>query len=72
MQVRKQQLEQDMKQLTSSKLGEKYNKAVYWHSDYLTSMQNTSYKMLGWMNLKLESRLQGEISTTLDMQMIPL
>ena len=72
MQVRKQQLELDMKQLTSSKLGKKYNKAVYCHSDYLTSMQNTSYKMLGWMNHKLESRLQGEISTTLDMQMILL
>ena len=28
--------------------------------------------MLGWMKLKLESRLQGEISTTSDMQMIPL
>ena len=28
--------------------------------------------MLGWMNSKLESRLLGEISTTSDMQMIPL
>ena len=28
--------------------------------------------MLGWMNHKLESRLPGEISTTSDMQMIPL
>jgi len=26
--------------------------------------------MPGWMNHKLESRLPGEISTTLDMQMI--
>ena len=30
------------------------------------------YIMLGWVNSKLESRLLGEISTTLDMQMIPL
>ena len=28
--------------------------------------------MPGWMKQKLESRLQGEISTTSDMQMIPL
>ena len=28
--------------------------------------------MLGWMKHKLESRLMGEISTTSDMQMIPL
>ena len=27
--------------------------------------------MLGWMNYKLESRLPGEISITLDTQMIP-
>ena len=34
-------------------------------------MQSTSYKMLGWVNHKLESRLLGEISTTSDIQMIP-
>ena len=28
--------------------------------------------MLCWMNYKLESRLLGEISTTLDMLMMPL
>ena len=28
--------------------------------------------MLGWTKYKLESRLQGEISITSDMQMIPL
>ena len=38
---------------------------------YLTYMQSTSWEMLGWMKHKLESRLQGEISITLDMQMIP-
>ena len=36
--------------------------------DFLTSMQSTSCKMLDWMNDKLESRLQGEISATSDMQ----
>ena len=41
-------------------------------SPYLTSMQSTSGKMLGCMNHKLKSRLLGEISTTSDMQMIPL
>ena len=29
-------------------------------------MQSTSRKTPGWMNHKLESRLQGEISTTSD------
>ena len=38
---------------------------------YLTYMQSTSCKMLGWMKHKLESRLQGEISITSDMQMTP-
>ena len=38
---------------------------------YLTYMQSTSYKMLGWMNPKLESRLLREISTTSDRQMTP-
>ena len=33
-------------------------------------MQSTSCKMLGWMKLKLESKLPGEISITSDMQMI--
>ena len=72
MQVKKQQLELDTKQWTSSKLGKEFNQAVYCHPAYLTSMQSTSCKMPGWMNHKLESRLPREISTTSDMQMIPL
>ena len=39
---------------------------------YLTYIQSMSCEILGWMNHKLESRLPGEISTTSDMQMIPL
>ena len=35
-------------------------------------MQSTSCEMPGWMNNKLEIRMSGEISTTSDMQMIPL
>ena len=71
IQVKKQQLELDMKQQTGSKQEKEYIKAVYCHPAYLTSMQNTSCEMLGWMKQKLESRLPGEISITSDMQMIP-
>ena len=72
MQVKKQQLELDMEQQTGSKLGKEYVKAVYCNSAYLTSLQSISYEMLGWMNYKLESRLPGEMSITLDMKMTPL
>ena len=34
-------------------------------------MQSTSWKTLGWLKHKLESRLPGEISITSDMQMTP-
>ena len=61
-----------MEQQTGSKLAEEYVKAVYCLPTYLTYMQSTLRKMLGWMNHKLESRLPGEISTTSDMQMTPL
>ena len=37
MQVKKQQLEPDMEQLTASKLGKEYKKAVYSHSASLNS-----------------------------------
>ena len=72
MQVKKQQLKLDMEQKTGSKSGKEYVKAVYFHPAYLTYMQSTSCKMLGWMKHKLESRLLGEISITSDMQMTPL
>ena len=71
MQVRKQQLELDIEQQTSSKSGKEYIKAVYFCPAYLASMQSTSCKMLGWMKHKLESQLPGEISITSDMQMTP-
>ena len=66
MQVKKQQLEQDMEQQIGSKLGKEYR-----HSAYLTYMQSTSCEMPGWMKHKLESRLPGETSITSDTQMTP-
>ena len=61
----------DMEQRTSSKLGKEYVKAVYCHPAYLTYMQSTPTETPGWMKHKLESRLQGEILITSDMQMTP-
>ena len=69
MQVKKQQLELDMEQLTGSKLEKEYNKAICCNPVYLTYMQSTSCEMLGWMKPNLESRLSGEVSVTSDMQM---
>ena len=71
MQVEKQQLELNIEQQTGSKLGKEYVKAVYCHPAYLTYMQSTSCETLGWKKHKLESRLLGEISIILDMQMTP-
>ena len=71
MQGKKQQLELDMEQLTGSKTGKEYIKAVYCHPAYLTYMQSTPWETLGWMKHKLESRLLEEISITSDRQMTP-
>ena len=71
MALEKQQLELDMEQQTGSKSGKEYIKAVYCHPAHLTYMQSTSCEILGWMKLKLESGLPGEISITSDMQMTP-
>ena len=72
MQVKKQELELDMEQQTSSKLGKEYDKTVFCHPAYLTYMKSTSSETLGWMTHRRESRLPGEIPTTSDMQMISL
>ena len=58
MQVNNQSLELEMEQQNGSKLGKEYDKAVWCHSAYLTSMQSTSSKMLGWMKHKLEQDRQ--------------
>jgi len=52
-----------------SKLGKEYIKALHCHPVYVTYMQTTSWEMPGWRKHKLESRLQGEISS--EMQIIP-
>ena len=70
MQDKKQQLELDMEQHTGSKVGKEYVKAVYCHPAYLTSMQNTSCEMPGWMKHKLGSRFPEEVLTS-DTQMTP-
>ena len=46
MQVKKQQLDPDMKQWTGSKLEKEYIKAVYCHPAYLTYMQSEKWKSL--------------------------
>ena len=53
---------------TGSKSEKEYAKTVYSHLAHLTYMQSTSCKMPDWITHKLESRLQGEISITSDMQ----
>ena len=73
MQVKKQQLEKDMKQQTGSKSGKEYIKAVYCHPAYLTNIQCISCEMPGLMKHKLESRFPGEVSTISDAQIsLPL
>ena len=69
MQVKKQQLELDMEQQTSSKSGKEHIKAIYCHPAYSTYMQSTSCELPGWVKHKLESRLPGEISVTSNTQM---
>ena len=69
MQGKKQQLELDMEQRTSSNLGKEYIKAVYCHPAYLTYMQSTSWEILAWIKHKLESSFPGEVFITSDTQM---
>ena len=52
-------------------ISKKYVKAVCCHPAYLTHMQSTSCKMLGWMKHKLDSRLPEVISITSDTQITP-
>ena len=51
--IKKQRLELDMEQVTSSKLGKEYGKVTYCHNAYLTYMHIASCQMLGWMNHKV-------------------
>ena len=56
-----------VQQQTGSKSIKEYVKAVYPHP-YFTYVQSALCEMLDWMKHKLESRLLGKITITLDMQ----
>ena len=65
MQVKKRQLELDMKQQTGLKLGKEYSKAVYCHLAYLIYMQSTSCKISGLGDHKLNLEKVKEPETKL-------
>ena len=71
MKDKKQHLELDM-ELDWFKIGKVVHQGCICHFAYLAYIQSTSCKTPGWMKHKLDSRLLGEVSTTSDMQMIPL
>ena len=70
--VKKQELSQTLNNGLVQNWERNTKKGCKLSPSYLTYMQSTSCKMLGWMNPKAELRLLGEISATSDMQMIPL
>ena len=47
---------------TGSKLGNKFNKAVYCHPAYLTYMQNTSCEKPDWVNHRLNQDCRRNIN----------
>ena len=51
------------------KIGKGVCQSYLCHPAYLTFMQNTSRKIAGWMKIKLELRLLGEMSITTDVRM---
>ena len=60
-----------MEQLTGSKLGKEYDKAVYCHRTYLTYKQSMWIQNARLDKTQVRIRLPGEILTTTNMQ-IPL
>ena len=46
-------------------------RVLEWVAIAFSDIQNTSCELPGWMNHKLESRLQGEVAITSDMQVTP-
>ena len=60
MQVKKQQLEMDMEQQTSSKSGKEYVKAVYCHPAYLTSMQKYIMRNTGLDEAQAGIKISGK------------
>ena len=59
MQVKKQQSEPCVEQLTSSEFRNEYDKAVYCHPVYLTYMQRTPGEMLGWIESQAGNKTAG-------------
>ena len=51
--------------------GKRVRQGCIFHPAYLTYIESTSWKMLGWMKHNLELRFPGEISITIDTQKIP-
>ena len=73
MKVKKQDLEPDMEQQTGSKSGKEYIKAVYCHSCLFNLYAEYIMRNAGLDESQARLNiLQGEISITSDMQMIPL
>ena len=69
MQVKEQQLEPDMEQPTGSELEKEYDKAVYYHPAYLTSVQSTSCEIqAGWITswIKIAKRYINNLRYTND------
>ena len=69
MQAKKQQLESDMEQQTSFKLGKEYIKAVYCHLAYLTYMQSTSCENVRLDEAQAGIKIAGRNIINSDMQM---
>ena len=63
MQLKKQQLESDMKPQTGSKLGKEYVNAVCCHPAYLSYMQIASCKVPGWMKHSWNQDCWGNINS---------
>ena len=59
MQVKKQQLEPDMEQLTLSKSGKEYIKAVCCHPAYLTCIQEYIMQNAGLDEAQARSKIVG-------------
>ena len=65
MQVRKQQLELDMEQQTSSKEEKEYIKAVYCHPAYLTYIRRTPWETDGLDEAQAGIKITGRNSSNL-------
>ena len=59
LQVKKQQLEQNMEQWTGSKLGKEYIKVVYCHPAYLTYMQSNIRQNIGLDEAQVGIKIAG-------------